>query len=165
MDKLSRIVDSEGSIRTDFIAEYEFKTVLVFDIFRGVEADWLAHAITRLANNVMQEIESLSYDDGKIVDEKRLKVTRDSILEYVLDKNLYHTILTDGDLNFVAYFSQYRDFFLICGKSEFLQAAYPVASDTIRFQYFENVKLEAQRGPVDEDHYAKLWEKYLDSSL
>ena len=149
MAELSKFVDSEGRIRYDLIAEHGFRTGLVFDIFRGVEAEWLAEAIIASAHDMPSEIEAFSYDEGIIVDTKRLKPTRGTILEYVLDKNLQHTIVTDGDTSFVAYFAQYRDFFLLCGKPDFLQTAYPVSPNTIRFQYFENVELEAQRVPLD----------------
>ena len=139
MADISGIIDSMDHIRPDLIRSRELRTILVYDIFRRIEAEWLSKAITTAPPYYGEAIVAIAYDKGRILDEKYISPTRDAILEYVLDKNLQHTILTDRDNSFIIYFSQFRDFFLYCGSTEFLKIAFPVSSETIKYQYFENL--------------------------
>jgi hypothetical protein len=158
-------VDENGQIDPEFLSKRKFKSVLVYDLFRGIEADWLAQAINSNFRNGDKKIDAISYSEGGIVDEKTLTPDRDSILDYVSDKNLFYTILTDSSQSFLVYFDQYRDFFLLCGTADFLKAAYPVSSDTVKFQFFENLELEAQRIPIPKKELVAVWEKYADFAL
>jgi hypothetical protein len=59
-----------------------------------------------------------------------------------------------------AYFSQFRDFVLLCGGIDFLKFAYPVSSETIKAQYFVDANIEAHRGSPCFDCFQDMWTRY-----
>lgn len=154
---IHNMIDDEGRILPQFIRDKGFEKILVFDIFSLIEAEWLEFAIDRLHLN---EVLAISYNQEELVNSRTIPTDKESILKYVLNDNLNHTILTTSDYEFLIYFSQYRDYFLICGSLSFTHNAYPVSQETVKKCYFKNVELEALRDPFDPSHYFNLWRQY-----
>ena len=157
MDIIEDILDIDDRINPDFLKRKSFKSALVYDLFRGIEAEWLTNAIHSLG---VKKAEVFCIENSKIIDNRLINTNRDEILNYVLDKNLFTTIITDGKQNLYVYFSQYRDYFQIVGTQDILKIAYPVSADTINYQFHENVDLEALRTPLNKKYYHHLWNKY-----
>lgn len=154
-------IDAVGQVSPDFLASKSLKTVLVYDVFRGVEAAWLSHAALQADDGSVNKLRAISYEvDNELRLDEFISLSRNSVLSYVNDKNLFHTVLLNAEADFLVYFAQFRDFFLICGSQTFLKDAYPVDSETIKFQYFDNLTVESSRGIIDREYFVQLWKKY-----
>lgn len=167
MRDLSSIVDDDGYPRAGYVARRGFRTALLYEIFRLVEAELLGNAIVRL-NGPRAPVEAYSYDSGSVVTTRELTPTRDDLCDFVADQNLYHTILTDRDRTYIAHFSQHRDFVLYCGSADFVSAAYPLSGETVKAQYFFNVGIEDQRGRLDnarDRYFQSMWNRYSGTAV
>lgn len=159
MDDLSIIAGPDGYIDPRYIAQRGFRSVLLCETFRLVEAEWLAGAITMVTGR-SKSVQASSYDGGQILLHTELTAARDDIHRFVHDQNLYHSVLCDLERHYLAYFSQFRDFVLLCGDIDFLKLAYPVSGETIKAQYFFDTKIEAHRGSPYFDYFHDMWTRY-----
>ena len=159
LDDCLIIENFQISINRDFLKNKGFSVILAYDLFRAVEADWLVNAIkSELTSS--DRLLGYSFEKKEEFSKELIPIERDQLLKYVQINSIHHSVLTNEQHNFLAYFSQHRDFYIIAGTSKFLNIANPVSPDTVKYQYFENVSLEAQRMPVDEKYFHGLWEYY-----
>ncbi|MEM9704539.1 MAG: hypothetical protein AAF850_00530, partial [Pseudomonadota bacterium] len=151
-------IKKDQHLDENFMSNRNYRCVLAFDIFRATEAEWLSQAILKTCFS--NELLAISYETGNIIDTTKLRATRDDIYTYVNDKNLYNSVIFNKAEQFFAFFAQYRDYYQLFGPAAFLENANPVPPETMKFQFFENVNLEAQRAPIDEGKLSELWDTY-----
>tara|TARA_R110000868_G_scaffold12796_4_gene60583 strand:- start:1515 stop:2033 length:519 start_codon:yes stop_codon:yes gene_type:complete len=161
-EQLREILDRDGSVRPDYLAGRGWRSVLSLEPFRPIEADWLAGAVSAGAGcDESPELIVADYETVGKLQTARLKCDRDAIHHHVWDKNVFHTLLVDPEISFLAYFPRHRDHFLLCGDEKFLSQAYPVSASTIRCQYFDSLALLCEREPIIRPSYFEaLWTRY-----
>lgn len=158
---IKSVVQESREISPRFISTMKYETVLVLDIFRLIEAEWLCSAIKSRSNHgKTPKLSAFSYEMNTVKDHTTLDVNRDAIINYVADKNIYHTVLTDENLSFAAHYNQHSDYFVYVGSPALFQVAYPVSTKTIKDQFSENLEIMSLREPIDKTHYERIWSMY-----
>ncbi|MEO1039657.1 MAG: hypothetical protein AAFX09_08930 [Pseudomonadota bacterium] len=159
LEKLPSIIDKDLQIRNEYIKAQSWASIIVLGPFRVIEAYWLSQAVS-LNESSDRATNLICFNEGVETKITTIGSSYREILDSVSVSYIDPLIITDNDFSYLAYFSMYGDFYMICGGSEFLSVAYPLPFSVVEADFFDEAKFKSERDHINVSYYKKLWKRY-----